>query len=108
MEQGIWTDEMLEDIAESFRILGSPVRIRILQLLSKSDASVGTIVEQLGLHQALVSQHLKLLWMSKFVVRTKDGNKVIYKLARPEVLTIFNCIEKCHFPLAANGNGVAI
>ncbi|MDZ7814503.1 MAG: metalloregulator ArsR/SmtB family transcription factor [Planctomycetota bacterium] len=73
----------------------SPARILILEALGSDSAHVGELVERLNLPQAVVSQHLRKLYMQKFVSRTREGNRILYSLARKEVLDIFGCLEKC-------------
>lgn len=42
-------------LTEFFKVLGNPIRIRILLLLMKQDSSVGDLAEQLGITQSAVS-----------------------------------------------------
>ena len=48
-------------LAETFRLLGDPSRLRILLYCLKSPRSVGDIAKSLDLSQTLVSHHLRLL-----------------------------------------------
>ncbi|MFA4987153.1 MAG: metalloregulator ArsR/SmtB family transcription factor [Candidatus Brocadiia bacterium] len=100
-----WTDKMLEEVAEAFKAMGNPVRIKILRRLSQSPATVGELVRDLGLPQSLTSQHLKILWSLHFLGRKRNGAHITYTLSRPEVLTIFSCLEKCMLPGPVSGNG---
>lgn len=55
------THESFEVAAEGFRILGHPVRLRVLATLRDECQPVHAIVSALGLPQPLVSHHLRLL-----------------------------------------------
>lgn len=54
-------------LAETFRLLGDPTRLRIMLYCLSEPKSVGEIVEGLGLSQSLVSHHLRLLRGSRLV-----------------------------------------
>ncbi len=71
--------------AEFFRTLGHPVRIRILELLSERDHSVGEILPEVGIEAANLSQHLAVLRRSGLVTSRKNGATVMYTLTSPQV-----------------------
>lgn len=77
--------ELLDQIAERFRVLSEPARLRILQVLLEGECTVSELVEQTGLNQANVSKHLGLLRSSSFVDRRKEGLYSIYSVADPSV-----------------------
>lgn len=77
--------EVLELIAERFRVLAEPARLRILHTLMKGEQSVSELVEETGLNQANVSKHLALLRSSDFVERRKEGLYAYYRIADPSV-----------------------
>lgn len=72
---------MLERVAEQFRALGEPSRLRLMNLLFDGERTVGELVETSGLSLANVSKHLGLLHQTGWVTRRKDGVKVVYALA---------------------------
>lgn len=82
------TDELLERVAERFRALGEPARLRILDTLREGEASVGELVERTGLNQANLSKHLQILHAMGFVVRRKEGLFVYYGLADADVFLL--------------------
>jgi ArsR family transcriptional regulator len=71
--------------AEFFRTLGHPARIRILELLSAGDRSVGELQPDVGLELSHLSQQLGVLRRAGVVVARKQGSSVIYSLASPVV-----------------------
>ncbi|MFW5946931.1 MAG: ArsR/SmtB family transcription factor [Gemmatimonadota bacterium] len=79
------TPELMELVAERFRALGEPVRLRILQALRTGEQTVTELVESTGLGQANVSKHLQLLHALGFVDRRKDGLYVHYRLAGDDI-----------------------
>lgn len=73
-------DELLA-LAETFRLLGDPTRLRILYLCLNQPRAVGEIAEALELSQPLVSHHLRLLRASRLVRGERRAKQVFYELA---------------------------
>src|ERR1700687_4531003 len=69
---------VLEQIATRFKMLGEPMRLRILQVVCKQPRMVNDIVTALGATQANVSKHLSLLAAAGILERKKDGQRVYY------------------------------
>jgi DNA-binding transcriptional ArsR family regulator len=74
-------DDLFEAVAERFKALGEPARLRILNALRDGEAAVGDLVDATGLNQANLSKHLQLLYSLGFVQRRKEGLFVYYALA---------------------------
>ena len=74
----IFTDKQ-NKLATMMKALGHPARIAILQHLIKSQACIcGDLVEELGLAQATISQHLKELKNVGIIKGTIEGASVCY------------------------------
>jgi DNA-binding transcriptional ArsR family regulator len=71
--------------AEFFKTLGHPARIRILELLSEGEHSVGELMPKLGLESSHLSQQLAVLRRTGMVVARKQGNNVIYSIASKDM-----------------------
>jgi len=80
-------------IAARFRLLGEPMRIRILDSLRSGPAAVGELAEQLETTQQNVSKHLTILHRAGIVAREKEGNRVLYSIADPGVFEL--CEHVC-------------
>jgi DNA-binding transcriptional ArsR family regulator len=91
------TDAELGRIALQFKLLGEPMRLKILQAICKKPLSVGEIVEATGATQANVSKHLALLAAAAIVTRAKAGQCVYYGMK--DQLTVKMC-ELVHAQLA--------
>ncbi len=79
-KKGLLADEELESIALHFRLLGEPMRLKILQAICKEPLSVNHIVAAVDATQANVSKHLSLLATAGILTRKKDGQCVYYGL----------------------------
>lgn len=82
---GHLSNEVLDLIAERFRILSEPARLRILNVLLDGERTVSELVDATELNQANLSKHLGLLRSSGFVERRKDGLFSYYRVADPSV-----------------------
>jgi len=81
--------EAAEPIAQRFRALADPTRLRILDLLVRQrEVSVGAIAAQLGASQQNVSKHLSILRAERFVARRKRGTSSLYRIADPRVIRL--------------------
>ena len=74
----IFTDKQ-NRLAQMMKALAHPARIAIIQYLIKSQACVcGDLVDELGLAQATISQHLKELKNAGLIQGTIEGTSVCY------------------------------
>lgn len=76
-------DRALERVADYFRALSEPLRLKILNALRNGERNVGELTELLGCSQANVSKHLSLLAKNGFIERTSRGTNVYYHIADP-------------------------
>ena len=86
-------DPLTELIAQRFRVLGEPMRIKLLDALRDGDATVGELVDRLGASQQNVSKHLGVLHQAGVVSRTKQGTFVRYAIADSGVFDL--CEQVC-------------
>ncbi|MDH3724883.1 MAG: metalloregulator ArsR/SmtB family transcription factor [Thermoleophilia bacterium] len=84
---------LAEIIAERFRAIGEPMRIRILDRLRAEEATVGELAASLGTSQQNVSKHLGVLARAGIVRREKDGNTVRCAIADDSVFDL--CERVC-------------
>ncbi len=82
------TPELLGLIAERFKALSEPARLRILNALRTGEKTVSQLMEETGLGQANVSKHLQMLHSLGFVGRRKEGLHVHYSLASEDVFRL--------------------
>ena len=78
-------DELLDLMAEKFRMLADSTRLAILRALMEGEKNVTQVVEETGRNQANVSKHLKMLAEARLVGRRKEGLQVFYRLDDPLV-----------------------
>jgi DNA-binding transcriptional ArsR family regulator len=83
-------DPLVELIAQRFRVLGEPMRIKLLDRLRDGDATVQELQEATGASQQNVSKHLGVLHGAGLVSRTKAGNYTRYAIADAGVFELCN------------------
>jgi DNA-binding transcriptional ArsR family regulator len=85
--------DLVELIAERFRALSEPTRIKILDRLREGEATVQELTDLIGSTQQNVSKHLGVLRQAGIVRRRKDGNHVHYWIADESVFAL--CEDVC-------------
>jgi len=85
-------EETLDLVAERFRLLGDPLRLRLLQTLADGEHSVAELVDTTSTTQANVSKHLQLLLRAGLVRRRKEGLHSYYSIADPSVFQLCDLV----------------
>ena len=86
-------DALVELIADRFRTMGEPTRIRLLERLRGGEASVQELAEHVATSQQNVSKHLGLLARAGIVGRRKAGTFVYYRITDESVFAM--CEQIC-------------
>ena len=86
---------VLARAADIIKLLGHPVRLKIVEVLERGEASVSEIREAVRLPQAIVSQHLARLRGANVVAARRDGVHVLYHVIEPKVHHVLTCIREC-------------
>jgi DNA-binding transcriptional ArsR family regulator len=82
------------DVALLAKALGHPTRVRILRLLLAHDACYcGQLVDELSLAQATVSQHLKVLKDTGFIVGEIEGLRTCYCASRERLAELHELVS---------------
>lgn len=71
----------LESAGEIFRMLSDPTRLLLLRILSEAPADVTALTDSSGASRTAVSQHLAKLRFTGMVETTKEGRRVVYRIA---------------------------
>ena len=77
-------------LAEIFKVLGDPTRIKLLALLSASEMCVCDIADALGMKQSAISHQLRVLKQMDLVKSRREGKTIFYSLADGHITTILS------------------
>jgi DNA-binding transcriptional ArsR family regulator len=71
--------------SEFFKTLGHPLRIRVLELLSEREYSVGELLPLVGVEPSNLSQQLAVLRRAGLVASRREGSTAYYALTSPRI-----------------------
>ncbi|MEU2337657.1 metalloregulator ArsR/SmtB family transcription factor [Streptomyces sp. NPDC006654] len=80
--------------AEFFRMLGHPVRIRVLELLQHGPVPVRDLLADIEIEPSSLSQQLAVLRRSGIVVSIREGSTVRYALAGGDVADLLRAARR--------------
>src|SRR5437879_7368993 len=86
-------DQLVVLIAQRFRVLGEPMRIKLLDRLRDGSQTVSELQEATGASQQNVSKHLGILLGAGILSRTKEGTASRYAIADEGVFAL--CEQVC-------------
>ncbi|MBP0466376.1 MULTISPECIES: ArsR/SmtB family transcription factor [Neoroseomonas] len=71
-------DDLVVELAETFRLMSDPTRLKIILACLDAPAAVGEMAERLGISASLVSHHLRLLRAARLLQADRRGRQVFY------------------------------
>ena len=85
MKHREFKDRLYEELGRVARAIDSPRRLELIDLLAQGERSVEDLAAEATLSMANTSQHLQVLRGARLVETRKQGLRVYYRLAQPEV-----------------------
>jgi len=89
MKEKKLTDEVVYDLADLFKTMGDPTRIKILYALKERELCVCDLSELLDMSSSAISHQLRVLRNNKLVKYRKEGRSVYYSLDDDHVMCLF-------------------
>ncbi len=83
-----FSPEALGFVAERFRVLGEPMRLKLLIALETGEKNVTELVRHTESTQANVSKHLGILTDAGMLSRRKEGLKTFYVISDPQIFEL--------------------
>ncbi len=80
--------DYIETIAATFRMLGDPTRVRILDALESGERCVGDIARAVGISESAVSHQLRLLRTMRLVRARREGRQAYYAVDDHHILEL--------------------
>ncbi len=84
----LFTPKALQFVADRFRVLGEPMRLKLLIALETGEKNVTRLVQLTESTQANVSKHLGILSDAGMVSRRKEGLKTFYLISDPQIFKL--------------------
>jgi len=92
-------NETVSLMAETFRMLGDPTRLKMVQALSNGELCVCDLATMLGVGRTAISNHLRLLRGMRLVKYRRDGKLAYYSLDDEHIQTLLKaCREHAEEP----------
>ena len=88
--------EDFQRVAEVFKALGHPARVRIVSALAEGEHCVADLTALVQLDISTVSNHLSVLRGVGIVCAERRGTQVFYTLRKPCLLNLFCCLDDFH------------
>ena len=80
------SEDQVYELAEVFRLMSDPSRLRIVLSCLTDKVSVGDMAQRLRLSPSLVSHHLRLLRAARLFQADRQGRQVFYQVTDEHVL----------------------
>lgn len=82
-------EQTIVELAETFKVLSEPTRVRILHALAEEELCVCDIAAVVEMSSSAVSHQLRILRTARLVRSRKDGKMVYYSLDDEHVRNLF-------------------
>ena len=86
-------DAVLEEVAECLKVMGHPVRLRLVNLLGQGRFAVHELAERTGVSANQVCEHLRLLQHYGLLASEREGRTVYYVIRSPRLVRLMGCIS---------------
>jgi DNA-binding transcriptional ArsR family regulator len=93
IKQALVPMETLGVAAECLRVLGHPIRLRIVDMLTHGEHTVTEIAEACDIKHAHACEHLRLMRGHGLLTGERRGSSVYYSIAAPELTGLIGCIR---------------
>lgn len=104
-DEDLEPERLAKLVSERLRLLGQPVRIRILRTLAEGELNVGRLADRLGVTQQNASHHLGLLHRAGLISRRSEGREVLYRTTSDVALSLLDQVAGWAAPGAVGENG---
>ncbi len=84
--------EVVQQLAQYFSILGEPMRLRILNILRDGEKCVQDLVDASETSQANVSKHLKVMLQAGILTRRTEGTSAYYSVEDDLIYELCNLV----------------
>lgn len=81
-------DHVFNKAAEVFRLMSSPMRLKIISCLCDGEQNVTYLLSKISTTQPNMSQHLKTLYRAGILYKRRDGVEIHYSIANEQIVSL--------------------
>ena len=85
-------DGVYDKAAELFAVLSTPIRLRIISQLCQGEKNVGQLLNQIGVAQPNMSQHLNIMYRSGILGKRRQGAQMFYRIADETAVVVCRAV----------------
>ena len=82
------SDEVFEKVADLFRLMSAPMRLRIISALCDGEKNVGELLAEIDTTQPNMSKHLNTLYQAGVLGKRRAGVQIYYRIINDRVVTL--------------------
>ena len=99
------SDQVFSSAAELFRLLATPIRLKIISALCQTEKNVSQLLHEIDTTQPNMSQHLSTLYRAGVLGRRRDATQIYYRIGNERAATL--CRAVCmQIALEADGEDI--
>lgn len=81
-------DIVFQRAAEIFRLMSTPIRVKIISTLCHGEKNVTEILSEIATTQPNLSQHLNMLYQAQVLDKERRGNQIFYRINNHDVVAL--------------------
>ena len=86
------SDQVFDSAAELFRLLATPIRLKIISALCAREKNVSQLLSEIDTTQPNMSQHLATLYRAGVLGKRRDSTQIYYRLQSERVATLCRAV----------------
>jgi DNA-binding transcriptional ArsR family regulator len=91
-DEGVQDQAVVEQVANYFRVLGEPMRLKLLNVLRGGERCVQDLVDETETSQANVSKHLKVMLQAGILAKRNQGTQAFYRVTDDLIFELCNLV----------------
>lgn len=86
------SDEVFASAAELFKLLATPIRLKIISALCSNEKNVSQLLQEIDTTQPNMSQHLSTLYRAGVLARRRDATQIYYRIGSERAATLCRAV----------------
>ena len=86
------SDQVFDSAAELFRLLSTPIRLKIISALCGNEKNVSQLLAEIDTTQPNMSQHLATLYRAGVLARRREATQIYYRIGSERAATLCRAV----------------